>query len=321
MGPRFSIIVPVYNVEAYLAECVDSLLAQDTSEPYEIILVDDGSTDRSGAICDSYAAANEQVRVFHKPNGGVSSARNAGIRSAKGMYVCFCDSDDLYTPDYLSVMSSFLFCQPDMMQICVRMFSEDGPCGDVRPAVFPAEDGETGAEYLKRCLAKGVLPMYGSYYYAIRRTILIEHHLFFREDICVNEDLDFMLRCIPEARCICGVDRVVYLYRQHGASIVHTPSIRKEHMRLETTTEWFRVYPCSALADLVILTATSLPKLGSDKETEELASFCSQNRDIWTYAKDWRARLAAGLFQRLGVYRGSVLFQWLITVKHIFSKP
>ena len=83
MDKRISVIVPVYNVEAYLNRCVDSILAQ-SFEQLEIILVDDGSTDRSPAICDRYAGQDERIRVIHKENGGLSDARNAGLRIATG---------------------------------------------------------------------------------------------------------------------------------------------------------------------------------------------------------------------------------------------
>ena len=93
-----SIIVPVYKVESYLARCVDSILAQTVSD-FELILVDDGSPDRCGAICDEYAARDPRVRVIHKENGGLSSARNAGIDIARGQWLGFVDSDDWITPD------------------------------------------------------------------------------------------------------------------------------------------------------------------------------------------------------------------------------
>lgn len=98
-----SVIVPVYNVEKYLAECIESLLEQ-TYENYEIILVNDGSTDSSGIICDKYSQMNSRISVIHKRNGGLSSARNAGIEDAKGKYLAFVDSDDVVHPDYLKHM-------------------------------------------------------------------------------------------------------------------------------------------------------------------------------------------------------------------------
>lgn len=95
-----SVIIPVYNVEKYLSECVDSVLKQ-TYENFEIILVDDGSTDGSGAMCNEYAARDSRIRVIHKANGGASSARNVGIGAAAGDYLYFPDSDDYITPDAL----------------------------------------------------------------------------------------------------------------------------------------------------------------------------------------------------------------------------
>ncbi len=100
MNPLVSVIIPVYNVEKYLARCVDSVLAQ-TYPNVEIILVDDGSPDSSGAICDEYAALHENVQVVHKKNGGLASARNAGMRVATGEYLFFIDSDDWIDPETL----------------------------------------------------------------------------------------------------------------------------------------------------------------------------------------------------------------------------
>ena len=91
--PKLSIIVPVYKVEQYINKCIDSILNQ-TFTDFELILVDDGSPDNCGKICDEYAQKDERVRVIHKENGGVSSARNLGIDEAKGEYVSFIDPDD-----------------------------------------------------------------------------------------------------------------------------------------------------------------------------------------------------------------------------------
>lgn len=94
-NPKISVIVPVYNTEKYLRRCIDSILAQ-TFTDFELLLINDGSRDSSGAICDEYAAKDSRVRVFHKENGGVSSARNVGLDNAKGEWVIFCDSDDYW---------------------------------------------------------------------------------------------------------------------------------------------------------------------------------------------------------------------------------
>lgn len=97
---RISIIVPVYNVEKYLQKCLDSISAQ-TFTDWECLLIDDGSPDNSGAICDEYAVKDSRFKVFHKPNGGVSSARNLGLDMANGEWVTFIDSDDLISPTFL----------------------------------------------------------------------------------------------------------------------------------------------------------------------------------------------------------------------------
>ena len=91
--PFFSVIVPIYNVESYLRRCIDSILCQ-TFEDFELILVDDGSTDKCGKICDEYKKTDSRIQVIHKDNGGLSSARNTGLKKAEGIYVYFCDSDD-----------------------------------------------------------------------------------------------------------------------------------------------------------------------------------------------------------------------------------
>ncbi len=101
--PKISVIVPVYNVEKYLRRCIDSILNQ-TFTDFELILVDDGSPDRCPAICDEYALKDNRIRVIHKQNGGLSSARNAGIDIAQGVYLFFSDSDDVIHPDTLRIL-------------------------------------------------------------------------------------------------------------------------------------------------------------------------------------------------------------------------
>ena len=99
-----SVIVPIYNTKPYLAECIESILDQKINVPIEVLLIDDGSTDGCGEVCDKYAARDERVRVIHQENQGLSAARNAGIDAAKGRYYSFIDSDDVVLPRFLQTL-------------------------------------------------------------------------------------------------------------------------------------------------------------------------------------------------------------------------
>lgn len=107
MKGMISVIIPVYNVAAYLPECLDSVLSQDHRN-LEVILIDDGSTDSSGAICDTYAASDSRVKVIHQQNGGAAAAKNAGLRIATGEYLSFVDSDDYLEPNVYGYMLTAL---------------------------------------------------------------------------------------------------------------------------------------------------------------------------------------------------------------------
>lgn len=120
-----SVIVPVYNVERYLRRCVDSILHQ-TYQDIEVLLVDDGSTDASGAICDEYAAQEERVTAVHQKNGGLSAARNAGLERAQGTYLCFVDSDDFLDSRMLETLCRDLQEQDaDVAVVGFRMFERE----------------------------------------------------------------------------------------------------------------------------------------------------------------------------------------------------
>lgn len=117
MNDLISVIVPVYNVESYLEQCIDSILAQ-TYKNLEIILVDDGSTDRSGEICDRYAEQDSRIRVVHQANGGVSSARNSGLQICRGNYLGFVDSDDYIDRDMYRILLDNLLREDADISAC-----------------------------------------------------------------------------------------------------------------------------------------------------------------------------------------------------------
>ena len=114
--PKISIIVPVYNTEKYLAQCIESILNQSMSD-FELLLIDDGSKDSSGLICDRYAIQDKRIQVFHQTNQGVSTARNYGIDTAQSEWLCFIDSDDYIGPNYLA---AFFDCSV-LSEDCLNM--------------------------------------------------------------------------------------------------------------------------------------------------------------------------------------------------------
>ncbi len=132
--PCISVIVPVYKVEKYLRRCVDSILSQSFTD-FELLLTDDGSPDNCPAICDNYAAKDSRVRVIHKENGGLSSARNAALNICEGKYICFVDSDDYISPDMFEKLLSAAKNNDCEVAICGQFTERDGQISIDEPKV------------------------------------------------------------------------------------------------------------------------------------------------------------------------------------------
>lgn len=139
-SPEISVIVPVYNVEKYLRRCIDSILAQ-TYTDFEILLVDDGSTDGSLAICNDYASRDCRVRVFHQANGGASSARNLGMEKVSGKWLTFCDADDYVYPNWLE--------NYDFQHAGKHHLIQQGACSDKPTFIYKGNhDTRCGFDYI-----------------------------------------------------------------------------------------------------------------------------------------------------------------------------
>ncbi len=200
--PLLSVIVPAYNAENDLRRCLDSLLHQ-TYAPLEIVLIDDGSTDSSAAICAEYARAHAQIRFFHKENGGVSSARNLGLAKAEGALIGFCDADDWVDADYYERMARRLEeSGAEMVFFGYEEFFEGS--GSAR-GHFPEKTGPVdGLEALKQC----VLPQRDGYFTSLwnklfRREALQDgdgRFFVFPEDIAIGEDEMLLAHCCPRAK-------------------------------------------------------------------------------------------------------------------------
>lgn len=183
--PKVSVIVPVYRVEKYICSCVESILSQSFSD-FELILVDDGSPDKCGEICDEYAKRDNRVKVYHKQNGGVSSARNLGIENAKGEWLCFIDGDDRVEPTYLE---DFKLCESH--ELYVQGYVEVSPNGEII-RIHKAETEETNlADILAELENKIIInsPCFKLY----NRNIIKNNQIRFDENLSLGEDHIFSL--------------------------------------------------------------------------------------------------------------------------------
>lgn len=191
-----SIIVPVYNTEEYLDKCILSIMAQ-TYADFELLLIDDGSTDSSGSICDKYAAQDSRVRVFHKENGGVSSARNLGLDNVRGEWIAFVDSDD-------SVKESFLCNMLPLRNEDFIMTSSD-----VRGECFP-DAVYTGKDMIKIALSGWhMLCPWGKMFMS---SIVSDYNIRFDESVCRGEDTMFNLRYLSYASSLRTTSEAYYEY-------------------------------------------------------------------------------------------------------------
>lgn len=222
---KFSIIVPVYNVELYLEKCINSILNQ-TYKNYELILIDDGSTDSSGKICDNYIDCNQFIRVIHQANLGLSSARNKGIEIAKGQYIIFLDSDDYwYSDDVLSKLNDRLsFNEADVLSFNYIKFTDE---------LFEKEYFENSTNMplnikgsTLKYLMDNELWIACAWNKAIKRELFLNNNLEFKNGI-TSEDIDWCLRLALYADKFDYINDIIVCYRQRQASISNSIDVIK----------------------------------------------------------------------------------------------
>ncbi len=229
---RLSVVVPVYNVEPYLRKCVDSLLDQDlTEDEYEIVLVDDGSTDQCGAICDAYASRHPHVVVLHQPNGGLSAARNSGIDMARGNYVMFVDSDDSLEPKVLKALVDKVEAEDlEVLRFNYRNVNEHyeafEPNKVSKPFVDYRDEVCDGPTFLTERLGFGCY----AWQFVIRRDLL--DGCRFKEGIYF-EDTDWTPRLLCRARRVTSTDLMVYNYLMRIGSITQSIDEKKKKKVLD----------------------------------------------------------------------------------------
>ena len=225
-----SVIVPVYGAEKYLNKCVRSILAQ-TYEQLEIILVDDGSRDRSGAMCDEYAVRDRRVRVLHQENGGLMSAWMAGTKCSKGAYLCYVDSDDWIEPDMIKALADNMTRVSDYVGaeiICSNFVIDRGDGTPVQPRAHVAKHGEYSGEILQREIKQKILGNENRTVSLSRcmklfsRDLILGNIHFCDQSIRMGEDVNIVLPAVLDCkRLVILKDHYDYHYYYNPASMVH----------------------------------------------------------------------------------------------------
>lgn len=222
---NLSIIIPIFKVESFLNPCIESIVSQCVDGDIEVILIDDGSPDSCPEICDAWASRDERVRVIHQDNGGLSSARNAGLDVAKGEYIWFLDSDDMLDSKALpKVLELLKYRQPDIIYGKFDLMDEDGLYFNTESTdrFYPLE-GSTSVREVMRLLVSNKLTSH-AWRFVAKNSLYTNSSIRFPAGM-VYEDVATTYRIVSSASDIVFLDDVLVHYRQRAESILHSDSL------------------------------------------------------------------------------------------------
>lgn len=222
--PTVSIIVPVYNIENYVSECIDSVISQ-TFRDFELILVDDGSTDESGSICDWYAKNDKRIKVIHKANGGLASARNAGLESSSGDWIMHIDGDDWIDTDMLMDLLDQAIIHGEKVDIVdagFRKVWDNGHSVDV----LNFYDSRDKKSLLTSYIGHAWTSIWGG---IVKRRLYEQFNLRSPEGITFCEDFHLAVRLRYYANEVIKINKSYYNYRQRNSSLLHSNSSIQAH--------------------------------------------------------------------------------------------
>ena len=293
---RLSIIVPVYNAEDYLDRCLISIVEQDFVS-YEVILVDDGSSDSSPLICDRYSAADPRFRTIHKKNGGVSSARNAGLDLAKGEYIMFVDSDDALLPDSLEMMFEHV-TDEDMVVGGYTVYISGVPGREVLPRRNHSYRGEDMNVFYNENIRKNCEMLDAPWSKIFRRKTI--GNLRFCEDLSYAEDKLFVFSFLAICSSACTCPFPVYAYHIRSGSLGSDIVSDRHLMQLR------RFLP--AYAEVLASLARNIPMVG-ELLTPALSVALMHWFRMHEYSADRAGAIAAGspdgMIEGLGMCLGA----------------
>ena len=228
MSCKISVIIPVYNAEKYLEESVNSVISSSVFNELEVLLIDDGSKDNSGAICDRLSQNYENIRTFHIENGGVSNARNVALSQAKGEYITFCDADDYYINDILSVALKKLDeADSDLLFYEYLNENEDKSCSRV---MYPFKNNTVLKEPCNSDFFRFMLSetRFNSLWNKIfKKEVITKNSILFNKEQRRGGDRDFVVRFLAACKTAFYIPEAGYFYRYVKTSIVNKP--RTDH--------------------------------------------------------------------------------------------
>lgn len=287
-SPKISIIVPVYKVEHYLRRCLDSIVAQ-TFTDWECILVDDGSPDNSGVICDEYAEKDSRFRVVHQENGGASSARNHGLKLAQGEYICFVDADDIVSPTYLEDFRA------DGADLYISGFKRFGELENEERlcTIIETYNKSSISFFAERVLNKTCF--LAPWCKLFKKSIIQEHNIQFPIGVKSAEDIHFCLQFLGVAQTIMLLPFSNYYLRYVGSQYLKKYSLNSTEYKTHV----------AKLLDQINKT---------ERELEIDLSFLRDNLSyrFWTYYRFylcnisfWRKKISIMNYTRIGLFRYS----------------
>lgn len=289
--PLISIIIPVYNVEKFLAKCLDSIVAQ-TYTNWEAILVNDGSPDNCGRMCDEYAEKDRRFKVIHQKNGGVSVARQTGLDNATGDYIIHCDPDDWVERVLLEDLLDCATSNDADMVICDIKENNNGNEKIVRMDLPSATDGKT----IQRLLIEQKL--HGSCCNKLIRAEHCKEIKFSPKEICLSEDELYNIRLLNNNIKVCYLPKALYIYRiSNEESLCHSSSTKVIESKTKIVNELEKLLVKDEYNNFIALKETILRTMFTNKLFKEMkVSFPEIHQHIIDNNKRYRFHFPFGYF-------------------------
>lgn len=328
---KFSIIIPIYKVEKYLEQCINSVLNQSFVD-YELILVDDGSPDLCGKICDDFAENDDRIKVIHKKNNGLSSARNDGLKISNGDYIVFLDGDDAMCENALQNISELIeeYLYPEMIIGNIIHWSIGNNEIIVDNSKYMSKQDIMNILEINQLYAKDSVQLPWRAYQSIyKKNFLIENNLYFDEQLVGAEDCDYYLKVIQKLKTFRITDIAFVKYRvNREGSIINTPSYNSVIGQLKTFASAYNsanIFPDERLmqtyfADRYTNIIMLINLLKSSYEKKICYDFIKMHKFILKYtSKKPKFIFAKIIWKLLGFRRGSDILLKLTRVRNIYK--